>query len=345
MAEIKRGQPIDLDKLAADRARQRADVAKVLTDIKGSMAGSFPMPFAAMMTGQEKREVVGDDGKKQLVDWDQDSLMDWFSKGRRRDEEAGKERMIEEVSLGMSFMQAHFLKRPENDPQRAEGMAVVDLTMALSDRLARRDAGILYEYPLETTQGHVELEHLEAVRRTVLKPTYILHEGVGRNGLDVDGYDEDAYYEDIEERFKPIEEKAGGIMDTETVRRLQREAIGDNLEGYSNSDWSKITSQLSRYYRRFLAESLDSSVHQAKRNLEFTTNLARGGEYVFPDEVLQPKYEELGEMADIAKEVNDQPNIASVQLVIKERMGERASFKDLLDRFHPVQDEITDFGQ
>lgn len=313
----------------------------LLDEVRGKLLPNDHMltsPLFDLVMGGKKK-AANTDGEETEEDWTFDEFMAGYSQGKLDDQAGSIEAMAVEINLAMS---AHYILTHGQDTAMATNAGhVISMTTALVDRMREAPVDIADEYSLDRSPLHREFEILEGVRRVVLRPSYILYEGPGRSGLRLSGYSEDGFWDERHKQADKIDAKIGGPekvrnMGITEYHKLQLAQVEENLESHTGADWAKIIEFEARVYVEHIHYLGRAIPQEALENLDFASRLTNGGQRVFPDEVLAQERTRIEEVQKIAEELLQLQDLESIATWMKQKFGDKFTFKDILQMFYPV---------
>ena len=328
---------IDMDELDSAQKTSQDNLRGLLKQIVPNpiTADAFGKSFAKVLLGSERKEIVSENGETQLIDWTDDEIFEGLRLDQKEADKGFREGMAEELTLAMGYQWMAF--RTQRTPEAMDANNNIIFVSALLQRVVASDTYVSAEYPIEHAETHTQAMVLEAIRRIVLKPSYIMHGGVGDGGINVPEYDDrDFWWNVLPEQHKKIQAKQKNLDDHDEYRKLQREQIGDNVERVTLEEWKEIVQWQKEIFLRYLKEASKRGTNNLFSHVRFNSRLTRGGQRLFDEEYVEAKTNEATNARDLAGEIQGLEDFSQVRDLIKSKMGRDADYIDLLQALDPI---------
>ena len=319
---------------AEDLAEQTQRIREMASDILGRVQKDFSADLVGgLLFGSPAKIETAPDGKQYQRPWTMGDIMQRMDEMRDEEEKDVRESMTVDIMMAMKI-QTDFFDANEH-PLKSKSLDIAEFTITLLKNVLDSDENIADPYSVTVGEAYSQAELLEAVRRTVLKPTQILLEGRGRSGIhSVSGYRDHEFWE---ERRNLITEEMSETDDLEEYNRLERERIKKGLENRAEEEWSYLIGQEEHFLLNYLRQSLRRKTMQLQEEISFAEVFTRGGERVFPDAYIELERRKLNALQEVSKEFGDIGSFTDVRPWIKSRLGEDATFQTFLDFLNPKE--------
>lgn len=306
------------------------------TDIKQlqeAIQEKFPIDPAVignLMFGSKAKR-LGSDGNTEETPWTMDGLLEEMEKNRK-EELIGIKHNLAVDTIAAIQSQEKFFSATEH-PLGKDSANNSAFVLTLLERVLSSDEKIGESFPIdEPKEEYWTAELLEVIRRTVLKPTTLIIEGIGEWGIrSVPGYAEEDFWE---QRKKLITDEMRNERDTDKYHKLEKERQKRALESRGEDEWKEVLEEESMFLRDYLGEVIRRTL---KKNIEianFAQVLTFQGKRVASDEVLTEYSEKITRVTTLQTEY---AKIQEVLPWIKKNFGEDADFQTFLQFLNPIK--------
>jgi len=298
------------------------------------------------LIGSRQLAVAGPDGV-QLQDWSMDDINKAADRLQAQQENDIRIQLNEELIVATSRQNIHFSERRfrgKNIHFKKESQQVTDLVRDLLMEVLQSDEDLTYPWIDEMTEDRYAAEALEVIRRTLLRPTYILIEGRAEGPIaSVPSYDEDDFWYSCDQRRDEIlsgVEDPNNPANSDKVYRAQKQAALQNLTNYTPQEWRQILELEKRYLHEYLTARARRTFTQYTVTVSYAERLYDGRRRAFYARDINSfmkKNAFTGYAAYLLQGITDFDGIIpTFEQTFKRTLGYKFSFRDILGMVNPL---------
>lgn len=292
------------------------ELTKILGNVlMGSPAKTVTLPF----------------GRKKEVPWTEAEIHEAMDKREDEHEAAVRLDFKGEFSAGLEQQNKFFRKKKEGKVSQD----VSSLILFLVDRVSKSKGHLTKRSKFDSeTETIKEAQVLEHLRRLLLSPAYTYlttPEDLARTD-----FLRNPFWESIDKRSRQIKSSMADPKDRSKYFTQAMAQARENPNFYTREEWLRILGEEQRILQIFLVKLAQRSVTQMEGDCRLYGSLSHDGELIVFDRVLAhlaARYDKA--RAILIRILNS--DLQGTLRVIKEELGERATYKDLVEFYSPSQ--------
>ncbi len=329
----------DVDQLLQKAEETRKQVEEVQRLVHDNFGGSAA-PYIGLMMGSEKKVITNPDGSTEEAEWTLGDLMSEWDKQGEIEEREVRVQLAEEILLTVRYQHDFFIRR-EEPAEYHQSEQAIECTLALLEWVAKSPDNITDRYPVGgmVAETRDAAEMLEVIRRVVLRPSYMIMEGVARSDIrPVPSYEDD-FWDVLDERRARVEAQMKNPRDHDEYMSTQVKVTHDNPKQYTWDEWKEILNEEMVYLHEYLQGCAVRSVGEMRERVDFYSSLTKDGQHLLTQEVKEKWDDQVRDIAAIVDELLALEKFEQVLPWIKQKFGEVATFKTLLEKLGVFPEE------
>lgn len=269
--------------------KQAEETGKLLRETRQLVEERFVTESTLRILGQafigsRQLAVAGPDGVE-LRDWTMAEIHRTMDDLQEKQESEIRGRLNEELIVATTWQENYFSEKRFRGKNRhfvLESQQVTDLVRSLLSEFSRSKEDLTYPWVLEMTEDRYAAEAVEVIRRTVLKPTYILMEGPAEGPItSIPSYNENEFWQNYEEQLQGIKSGLENPDDIDSLRQAQKETALHNPAEYSPEEWRRILAKEKRYLHEYLTSRARRAYSKFAETVGYAESLYDGRKKVY----------------------------------------------------------------
>lgn len=328
----------ELTDVAVEAKKTQALASELLESITASLEGSGVIGLLARsMMGGEYQEVTKPDGSIEKTPWTLQDIFDHERENRPQYEKNTRQTLVREVAIGLDQQRAFFTT--SEHPRLPEVESVIQFTAALMQRLLASEGSITEPFPWgDKPDAYSDAEMLEIMRRTLLKPHYMIMEGFAQGEIrTIPSYDEVSdFWEPSNERDAQVKALLKNPQDLEEYQKIQKHIALTNPRSYDNEEWENILDRQQVYLLEYAATFLTAATNKLARNMELLDLYTVNEQPLVSETTLLLLKEELGKLLKISSQFAEVTDFNKLLRKIQNQFGSDADYQTLFQAFKPM---------
>lgn len=230
--------------------------------------------------------------------------------------------------------QHDFFIRREVPAEYHQSEQVIECTFALLEWVMKSTDNITERYPTPgmVTETRSAAEMLEVMRRVVLKPAYMVMEGIAKSDIvPVRSYEDD-FWDTLDDRRKHVEAQMKDPKDFDEYMVVQERVAHENPQHYSEKEWQEILLAEMQYLLEYTQESAQRLTYDFDERVDFISSLTKDGKPIYPDDFIARARQEVSKLMELMKGVQGLTEFDQILPWIKQRFGDDTTYQTFFQK-------------
>lgn len=328
----KTGPRIDIQKAFAKKAESAEIAESILSMLEPEMEANMSL-YGRVFMGSSHKLVFDADGIGHAEDWTIEELMERGDEMNADSEKKVRESLDEELSAVEKYQAKFFKDRyfGKNQHLFDESEQVQEYIRELRCEVRNSNAKLAYPWVIDEREERRAAEFLEVIRRTVLKPSYVIMEGVGEGYItSIPSFDDPKSMDELDERRNNSGYVIGGPEKYKDYRaRLVQEAM-DNPKSYSSEEWREILDKEKTYLFEYLKGRAIRGLRAMFNHIDMSDRLYDGRKKVFKKKDMEKLNEQYTPAFLVPTIVRGVSSLEDLHPSLKATLGEDLTPRQLL---------------
>lgn len=302
--------------------------------------------WGKVLGGGSKRETTEIDGTVTKSDWSWDDVNTVFDREKATEEKELEGLVHTEIIAALQAQDSFFNNsrfRGSHKHMPEHSAVSTELIRAILKRFYVREDPLTDRWgPMSERQ--YEAEALEVIRRTILKPSYMLIEGKAKGPISsIASYDEQTdFWDQFDERKAKVETQTTEDMDSDQIFEVSQKIALENPSTYSRKEWIAILKKERKFLKEFLNAAARRTLQESRDTMLLAENISEQGIRLTSGEELRDLREQNEYTDKVAGWVREMDDITQVRR-LADHLGLPDGFDGLLLTLHffrPSMEEL-----